>query len=61
METAKICPFRTHELIQGRCVTECQLFVSGKQTCALAEVNQNLIQLLIHMGNIGNLISATNK
>jgi hypothetical protein len=40
MEINKICPFRTYTLKQGKCESECQLFISdptGSQgTCALS-------------------------
>ncbi len=40
MDIKKICPFRTQELMQGACNTDCQLFVIDQTTqegfCALS-------------------------
>lgn len=36
MEIGKICPFRNYESLDSQCVTDCQLFVSIDQSCALA-------------------------
>jgi hypothetical protein len=60
MEITKICPFRTQELIQGRCVSECQLFISGKTPqegkCALSllpAINAGLVAINQTITSIG--------
>ncbi len=45
----KICPFRFYESIKGNCLSECQLFVPGRDpntgTCSLAATQGILYKL----------------
>lgn len=55
MKVNKICPFRTAELVQGPCESECQLFVIDQTTqagsCALSAL-PGIRDLIKHIDHV---------
>jgi hypothetical protein len=65
MNIDKICPFRIIADIQGQCVSDCQLFISGKTSqegsCALAampSLRAAIVALDHTLVNVGRTIGA---